>query len=201
MYLNTLSITAEHVLGVLLNNLEVSYSIRELSREVKQDYKIVFTTVKTLAKEKLVMITRVSNINQCRLHLSQEYSSLFGFISERFARQKVSTPIWNALQDIISSLSNPFYTLLLFGSHAKNTARKTSDIDLLFIISELRQEKEIVASVHKSALLNNIKINPVILTQKEFIKGLQEKSISQEAYKKHVLIKGGELFYTILSHA
>ncbi|GEM_PF-4248703 len=199
MYLNTLSLTAENVLGFLLNNLERPYSIREIARAVNQDYKIVFTTIQAIAKAKLVELKHVSNINQCRPMVVEENAALFGYVSECFAARKLSKKVWNALQDAIMSINNPFYVLLVFGSHAKGTARPSSDIDVFFIVADRAQEDEIEAAVRKSATLNNLKMNPVILTQDEF--NLQEESVAREAYKKHFLIKGGELFYTLITHA
>jgi len=199
MYLHTLSLTAENVLALLLNNLEKAYSIREIAQAVGQDYKIVFTTVHGLAKARLVDLKRVSNINQCKPYLAKENAALFGFISKRFAARRLSKTVWNALQDTIMSIKNPFYVFLVFGSYAKVTARASSDVDVLFIIADRNQEDEISAAVRKAATLNNLKISPVILTQDEFTKGLGEESIARETYKKHLIINGGEIFYTLIS--
>lgn len=201
MYLDTLSLTGENALAFLLNNLGHEYSIREIAKAAGQDYKIVFTTVQALAKAKLIELTRVSNINRCKPCLKQENAALFGNISERFAARRLSKRVWNAIQDAVTSIKNPFYALLVFGSHAKGTVRPASDIDVLFIVANETQEREIGPAVRKAATLNNVEINPVILTMEEFIKGLQEESVAREAYKKHFIVKGGELFYTLISHA
>lgn len=201
MYLNTLSLTGENVLAFLLNNLGKEYSIREIAKTVGQDYKIVFTTVQSLAKAKLIELTRVSNINRCKAYLRQDNAAIFGFVGERLAARKLSKQVWNALQDAITSIKNPFYALLVFGSYAKGTARPTSDVDVLFITADKAQEGEIEAAVRKAATLNNLKINPIVLNRAEFLKGLEEESVSRETYKKHFIIKGGELFYSLISRA
>ena len=201
MYSSILSLTGENVLAFLLHNLEGKYSIREVSKEVKQGYPIVFHTVKALQKVQLVKAARVSNINQCTPNVIREHTALFGFVSERFAAKNVPKRVWNALQDVVKEIENPFYSLLLFGSYAKGIARPTSDVDVLFIIAERSQEAEITAAVKKSAALNNLKINPVILALDEFKNGLKEESVAREAYKKHFIIKGGELFYSVISRA
>ncbi len=199
MYTDTLTITAENVLAFLLNNLEASYSIREIARAIGQDYKIVFTTIKALAKDKLVTVKRVSNINQCSAALTQENTALFTFVSQRYAAKKVPKRVWSALQDATNKIKNPYYTLLLFGSYAKGNVKPTSDVDVLFIVANRSQEGEIDAAVKTAATLNNLKISPVILTLEEFKSALKEQSVAREAYRKHLIIKGGELFYS--SHA
>ncbi len=199
MYLNTLSWTAENVLAFLLNNLGMDFSIRELAKAVQQDYKIVFTTVRLLQKEKLVAVKRVSNINRCSPLLLRENASLFGFISERFAMKTLPKRIMLALQDICAGIASPFYVMLVFGSYAKGTARLSSDVDIFFIIENKSTVHDIEATVQKAATLNNLKINPVIMTQKEFLSGLKEESVAHETYKKHFIINGGEIFYTLIS--
>ena len=198
MYLNTLSLTGERILAFLLNNLGLEYSIREIAKAIGQDYKIVFSTVKNLAKEHLVAIKRISTINRCSVNLKREHAALFAFISERFAQKKLPVKIRHALRDVVDSIDNPFYALLVFGSYAKGTASASSDLDILFIVDRAEQEKFIEAAVRKASTLNNLSINPVILTAEEFKDALREESVAYEAYKKHFVITGGELFYSLI---
>jgi len=201
MYLRALSETAERILGFLLNNLESQYSIREIAKAVGQDYRIVFSTVKTLVKEKILTIKRVSNINQCSVSLLKEHAALFSYVSERFSNRKLPKRVWQALQDVVASFESPAYALLLFGSHAKETATARSDLDLLFIVAQKEQERQIDAASRKAATLNNIRIHPIVLTIEEFKSGLRQESVSSEAYKKHFVVKGGEMFYTLIGNA
>jgi predicted nucleotidyltransferase len=201
MYLSALSNTSERILGFLLNNLEKQYSIREIAKAIGQDYRIVFSTVKTLAKEKILTIKRVSNINQCSASLMKEHAVLFAYVSERFSIRKLPKRIGQALHDAVVSFDSPAYALLLFGSYAKGTATASSDIDLLFIVARKEQEKQIEAASRKAATLNNISIHTVVLTIEEFKSGLRQESVSSEAYKKHFAIKGGEIFYSLIGNA
>ena len=201
MYQNTLSITGENILGFMLNNVDKDHSIRELAKAIKQDYKIVFTTVKKIQEQNIITIKRVSNINRCTANLNHKNAALFSFISQRYAMKKLPKNITNALQDIITSTKNPFYSLLVFGSYAKGTATPKSDLDLLFIISDRNREPQINAAVKKSATLNNLQIHHILLTTEEFKSALKEPSVATETYKKNYLIHGGELFYEMISNA
>lgn len=201
MYQSTLSMTGENILAFLLNNLGKDYSVRELAKAIKQDYKIVFITVKKLQEKETITIKRVSNINRCAPNLNHENAQLFGYISQRYAMKKLAKNITNALQDIVITTKNPFYTLLVFGSYAKGTATTKSDLDILFVVSDKNVEPQINAAVKKSATLNNLQINHIILTIEEFKTALKEPSVATEAYKKHFIIHGGELFYEMISNA
>lgn len=201
MYQSTLSKTGENTLAFMLNNLDKDYSIRELAKAIKQDYKIVFTTVKKLQERETITIKRVSNINRCLPNLNHKNAQLFGYISQRHAMKKLAKNITNALQEIIISTKNPFYTLLVFGSYAKGTATSKSDLDLLFVVSDKNIEHQINAAVKKSATLNNLQINHIILAIEEFKSALKEPSVATEAHKKHFIIHGGELFYEMINNA
>ena len=199
MYLNTLSQTAENILVFLLNNLGEEYSIREIAKAVGQDYKIVFTTVQHLKTERLVDVKRVSNINRCCAYMSKENATIFAYVSERQAVKALPKRIFNALREVVQGIANPFYALFVFGSYAKGTARPISDVDILAIVPEKNQEAAILAIIKKSATLNNLTVNPIILTLTEFQAGLKELSVSKEAYEKHLIIYGGESFYNLIS--
>jgi predicted nucleotidyltransferase len=172
----------------------------EIAKAVGQDYKIVFITVRTLRDAGLVKISKVSNINQCTPNLSKKNAALFCFVSERFGLRNIPEKAINALRDIALSIKNPFYSLLLFGSYAKKTARSSSDIDALFIVGDHLQDKAIEAAVRKSATLNNSAISTVILTFNEFLAGLDEESVAKEAYEAHFVVSGGECFYSMISN-
>ena len=81
MYLNTLSKTAENILAFLLNNLDKDYSIREIAKELGQDYKIVFTTIKQIASDGIITMKRVSNITRCQALVTKENEALLAYIS------------------------------------------------------------------------------------------------------------------------
>ncbi|HLC84734.1 MAG TPA: nucleotidyltransferase domain-containing protein [Candidatus Nanoarchaeia archaeon] len=199
MYLNTLSKTAENILAFLLNNLDKDYSIREIAKELGQDYKIVFTTIKQIASDGIITMKRVSNINRCQALVTKENAALLAYISQRKAQKTLPKKISQALKEAVQGITNPFYTLLIFGSHAKGSARPSSDIDILAIVQEKGQEQEIRSAIKRSATLNNLQINPVILTIEEFQAGRKEPSVSKEAYEKHLIIHGGESFYLLIA--
>jgi len=195
----TLSRTAEHILVFLLHHLGKEYSIREIAISIGQDYKIVFTTMQHLKDIGLVHIRKVSNLNQCSVHLIKDNSSTYAFLSEHHGHHMTPHNILIAIKEIIQAVPNPYFTLLLFGSYAKGTARPRSDIDLLVILPDKREESTILSLIKRAATLNNLPLSPIILTAQEFQSGLKEPSVSQEAYHNHLIIYGGEAFHGLIS--
>ena len=198
MYKSTLSQTEENILGFLLNNLGKEYSIREIATAIGQDYKIVFTMVQHLTKSNLVIVKRVSNINRCSAAISKRNASVFAYVGERYAQKILPRRIDNALGEAIRGISQPFYSFLVFGSYAKGSAKPTSDIDVMIVSNDKNQE-DMFVEIKKASTLNNLKINPVFLTLKEFQSALKEPSVAKEAYDKHLVIYGGESFYNLIA--
>jgi predicted nucleotidyltransferase len=199
MYQDTLSLTAENVLGFLTGELENEFSIREIAKSIGQDYKIVFNTMIQLKKRELVHVRRVSNINRCSALLSPENAAVYGFVAERCSAKKLAMQLYSALREIPAATANPFYSMLVFGSYAKGTARKGSDIDVMFVTACKDQETEIEAAVNRTETLNAIKVHPVVLTAKEFKKGIVDESVAREAIRKHLIIAGGEQFFALIA--
>lgn len=200
MYNLTLSLTAENILVFLLGDLGKEYSIREISKAIGQDYKIVFITIQCLVKTDVIGIKKVSNISRCSLKLTKENIAVFAYVSERKAREALSKKIVGILYEVVLSIDDPFYSLLVFGSYAKGAAGPASDIDLLVITPNKDSGSDILPAIKKAATLNNARLNPVFLTAKEFQAGLKEPGVAKEAYKNHLLFYGGASFYSLISH-
>lgn len=83
--------------------------------------------------------------------------------------------------------------VLLFGSYAKGTEGKGSDIDLLIINKEGKKEM----SLRKYEMLFQIKINPLFITPKEFREMLKdtEENVGKQALKYHIILNDAEKFW------
>ena len=91
------------------------------------------------------------------------------------------------------STVNPI-SIVLFGSYAKGTATKESDIDIL-LISKTKAgidkiTKEIYAKYGKE-------INPVIMTSEDF-KRQKDKALIKEIIKDHYVLYGVEKFVNLV---
>jgi len=91
----------------------------------------------------------------------------------------------------------------LFGSYAKGTAAKQSDIDLLFIVSSIK-DKNLRESIEREnasyQYSHNIKISPLITDIEEFKKMLKAKelNVGKEIKENGISLYGHELFWRII---
>jgi predicted nucleotidyltransferase len=88
--------------------------------------------------------------------------------------------------------------VLLFGSYAKGTQRKDSDIDLLIISKDGKKE----GSFSKYETLFRVKINPLYITVKEFKEMLKdsEENVGKQALKCHIILNNAEKFWECIFH-
>ena len=119
------------------------------------------------------------------------YEAEFYRREKLFKRNKDFLVIHNRLAEL-----NFVFVALVFGSYAKGTANKHSDIDILTIDGD---EKEIKSAI---SLLPN-KIHLTTLSCDEFIQMVKSKefTVVSEALKNNIILIGKEEYYRLLSNA
>ncbi len=184
----------QRILKFLIENKEKSFSINEISKNLKLDYKLTYINVKKLGEERTIKIEDLGNIKRCSFDNSFN-NDVFIVENERkkeLLKNKDLLVMYNDLSKI-----NRQFILLLFGSHAKETARKHSDIDLLLISS-----KDDVELVQKELNLIPLKIHLTNVTYEDFIEMLKtkEQTVVSEAIKKNIILFGIEEYYRLLEN-
>lgn len=182
------------ILKLLIENKEEIYSIRKIALVRKINYKSAYNAIKALEKQGIVELKNAGNTNLCSFNstfndlvFKAEYSR-----RETLFKKREFPVIYNSL----AKLEFPFITLL-FGSHAKGTESKHSDIDLL-LISDEDHFKKVQATIN--IFPQEIHLTPVdymgfirMATSKEF-------SVVSEAIKKNIILIGIEEYYRLLKN-
>src|SRR3989344_2518193 len=111
------------------------------------------------------------------------------------------------IDNLISKLTEKFmseiHSIVLFGSYAKGTATKQSDIDLLFIVTDIK-DKNLRETIERESASyqysHNIKISPLITDIAEFQKMLKarELNVGKEVKEYGISLYGHELFWRIV---
>ena len=197
MYLSTYNIkmeTENKVVKYLIENKK-EMTIRELANAVKSDYKIVHTAVTRLLKKEVLSGKNIGKSVVVSLNnkLSKE---IFQVEFERREDVLKNKNLKVMLDSIKNDLKTVNFFLLLFGSYAKKTFGSKSDIDLIFIIPDLKIEKEIEQVIS----LLPLKIHALIFSEKQFIdmKNSHELNVIREAIKNNIILHGIEQYYGLL---
>src|SRR3989338_6732356 len=130
------------VLKCLIKGMK-SCTIKELSRQTGADYKIIHTAVQQLLKKSVVEARTVGNSTEVRFipKFTQEVFEAEMEMRLELLKKSDFMLLHRRLEDV----KTPFIALV-FGSYAKGTATKHSDIDIMVVCEKMR-EKEVESKV------------------------------------------------------
>jgi len=180
------------ILKLLIDRKEDRFTIKKIAETLKINYRIAYEQAMKLEKEGLLRITKTGNSKIC------DFTSKFDhkvFEAEYLRRKELfRNKDFLIIHNRLAELKFPFIALL-FGSHAKGTAKKHSDIDILTIDGD---EKEIKAAI---SLLPD-KIHLTALNYENFIHMAKSKefTVASEALKNNIILIGIEEYYRLLSN-
>lgn len=190
----------QKIMEVVLPQPFKTYSIKCISKLIKSSYALTYDSIKTLLSKKMIKADKIGNSLACQLNLSADpqllaMSSLT--LSQKFL-DKISFGF--VIEDIKNKLNDLLYIMILFGSYAKGTATKNSDIDLLFIVqnkSDIEKTKKKIKSVISST---NIKIEFDVTTTEWLVRMFEEKhTIGREILEGSIILHGAEQYYTLVN--
>lgn len=198
MYLSTYNIkmeTENKIIKYLIENKK-EMTIRELANAVKSDYKIIHTAVNRLIKKGILSGKNIGKSVVVSLN-NKLFKEVLQVEFERREDILKNKNLKVMLDSIKNNLKTVNFILLLFGSYAKKTFDSKSDIDLMFIVLDLRIEKEIEQVIS----LLPLKIHHLIFSEKQFIgmKNSHELNVVKEAMKNNIILHGIEQYYGLLN--
>ena len=89
--------------------------------------------------------------------------------------------------------------MLLFGSYAKRTQKKSSDIDLMVICPD-GLEDAFEKDISRTARSMPLPLHPLVFSESQFIEmaNAKEPNVGQEALKNNVILYGIEQYYEMV---
>jgi len=198
------------IIRLMRKNIVLGLTISEISRRLDIGYRPAYNHISEMEKEGIINVLKIGNAKQCKLnlentktrHLLQELDIIRK--EELYNKnQKFKTILESIISKLTEKYLSEILSIVLFGSYAKGNANKQSDIDLMFIVDDLKDknlresiERE-CASIHYS---HNIKISPLITNIEEFKKMLKEKelNVGKEIREFGISLYGHEIFWRII---
>ena len=170
-------------------------TIRELAKQIKADYRITHIALQRLIKKDIVRVRTIGKSKLCSLNREHFSSDIYNAEDERKSELLKNKDIDQLLKQILYKIKTGFFSLLLFGSYAKKTQTKNSDIDLIFIFKDAGFEDK----VKEILSLIPLKTHSLVFSEEEFIrmKDSKEPNVIKEALEKYVILYNIEGFYRI----
>ncbi|MFH1592985.1 MAG: nucleotidyltransferase domain-containing protein [Candidatus Woesearchaeota archaeon] len=177
------------IISYLGKHKDKAFTMHELSKLTNIPYATFHRIIKQLT-DVLIMET-IGKSKTIKLNLKRPTIKSYLTIASEEEKKK-----YLEKQPIIRKIANEIKTkdiIVLFGSYAKNTHTKSSDIDLLIINKDGKK----TISFSKYELLYKVKINPIFITKKEFRLMLkdEEENIGKQALKNHIILNNPEKFW------
>lgn len=188
------------VLKFLIENLNKDFSIKEIAEKLKKPYVKVHSSVNRLSDKKIIREEIKGRSHYCSIDYKNNIDVVC-FINSQKAKEFLlkHKKIKMIIEEIISAMKIPNYTMLIFGSYAKRTADKHSDLDIALITSG-EDKEEVERVINSKKRLSVIDIHALEFSYKEFIEMLKSKemNVGKEVVKNHIIFKGCEQFYETL---
>ncbi len=189
--------TQKKILKFLLANPEEYLTIRGIAKKLKKSYTLVYNNIAKLEKQEI--LTK-QNVPPSKIVSLNEFAPTEILVDIELERKKefLDNHKWIKvmLDDILDSSKNIFFILLIFGSYARDNQTAKSDLDMLFILKDKNDMKDIEADVYTRVKkgLNFVDIDDF----NEMIKDPNKLNIGNEARKYHIILYGAEQYHQLL---
>ena len=189
------------ILGIMLRTPLDSFSIYRLSKILSCKYSYVYRCVKSLQKKKLIKADKEGNTYQCRINFETAgiedlaVPSIEGRTNYLNKSLNIKV-IHNSLNEKLSAF---MHITLLFGSYAKGTNKKDSDIDLFFIVEDEHKVDNFKKQVKSILSGLSYKTHIVVSTIDWFYSMINEKnSVGREVLKSSIVLSNAESYYNLV---
>ena len=196
------------IIALFSKDLDKELTIHQIKNELKRSYHLVYDNVTGLISQKVLNKKVRGHSSVCSLNLKSEKAKGMLIVNsinekEHFLDKKIIKPLF---EELVNKLTNKIdiLSIILFGSYAKGTESKSSDIDLLIICDKKDKTNIIQREIGVLETMHNCKINQIIVNSKMFedmISNKAELNIGKEALNNHIILYGAEMFWKLVMDA
>src|SRR3989344_9143348 len=132
------------IIGLMRKELGKGLTILEISKRLKIGYRPAYNHITEMEKEALIEVEKIGSSKQCKLNLANPQTRHLLESFDLTRKQEIYhqyPKLKKIIESLISHLTETFiseiHSVVLFGSYAKGTSTRHSDIDVLFIVHDL----------------------------------------------------------------
>src|SRR3990167_5759308 len=186
------------IIKFLIENKNEELNISSISKSLKMDYKNAYSIIKRLEMVSLIKIETFGQSSRVKLN-TMVHPLIFEAEFERRKEILKNKNLAVMLSSFKRAIKSRLYVLLLFGSYAKKTQTKSSDIDLMFICPD-GLEDSFEKDINRTARSMPLPWHPLGLSESQFIEraNAKEPNVGQEALKNNVILYGIEQYYEMV---
>jgi predicted nucleotidyltransferase len=195
------------IMTLFRENLDKGLTIRQVSQTLNIGYRPAYNHITSMEEQGIITIEKVGQAKQSFLDLKSEKCR--HLLKEVGMQQKEQLfqkhpKLKNILESLTKKLTEKYesemHSIILFGSYAKGKPTAESDIDLLFIVSDLK-DKALRGGIEQECASfqysYNVQVSPVLTGIPELKKMLKAEgtSVGKEVRYYGIPIYGSEMFW------
>lgn len=190
------------IMQLFAGRIDESFSIRQVGRELKTDYSMVYRAISPLIKKHKLLVK--SKDSKVRLNF-REHHGMLSYVEYLRRGELLNKPKNEYLAACLAAFIKKFredsFALVLFGSVVDKD--KPRDVDLLLIVDSEGKTESSEAFLHNVSRDYGLdgKMHIVCISYEsvyEMLGNREQRNVMNEALNKHVIIHGAELFYRLL---
>jgi len=203
--------TVLKIIKLLRSDLNKGFTIHEMSKKLKIGYMPAHNHITEMAEERIIKSQKVGRANQCFLNVENAKCRQLLAEADLLREEELfkgNQKLKAVLEGLIAKLSETsisgIHSIVLFGSYAKGTATKSSDIDLLFVVSNIKDNmirENIERECAGYQYSHNMRISPLITDIAEFKRMLNTKNmnVGKEVREYGLPLYGSEMFWRLMT--
>ena len=183
--------------GNIFGELSIA-EIMKISRKKTKPW--VFNALKRLAASRLLVSSRKGNLDIYRLNLANPLlAHTLQFLD---AQESLGFPHLDIVMDSIERIPLRNYCMLVFGSYADGKQKRSSDLDVCFIVGS-GDEKKIKPHFSDIKLASAVDIDEHYITFDDFIRMLlrEEENLAKQIFRNHRLFFNPDIYYKLIMEA
>lgn len=185
------------ILGHMVKGVSREYSMKELADQLETPYVKIHSSIQRLANKNIIKKRVLGKSHYCSFDYKNNLDVACFTEAQRardFADKNRHIKIF--FDNVQENLAFPDYSLAIFGSYAKKTQTKNSDLDLA-VITEKGDLEKAERTINALARTSNMKIHVVGFTYNDLIEMLKSKelTVGKEIINGHIILHGCEQLY------
>lgn len=181
------------IIGLL--SKKQALTINQTAKELNETYSFVNRIIKEMINEGLIKKQKIGHSLLCSLNIKNDKTKALMALNEVDKKQEFlekNKEIKLIAEEILREVKAD--SIAIFGSYAKNTQTKESDIDIFILAEEKADLTSLIRDVHSRY---GREISPILLSKKQ-LKKQKDKPIIREIIKYHVVLTGFENFINLM---
>lgn len=198
----------DKIIKLFYDDIYSEFTINELATKTTISYSYVYRQVEELEKKGVLIVNQRTNRKYCKPNYrNPEVKTSFVKISNQIADDflKKRDKIFFIVEKLLSVLSKKtdfnLLSVILFGSLAKGTDFKKSDIDLFILVPSKNKYDETI-DMECVALSKGfgVEINPIVSEPTNLLSMLKDKenNVGKEILKNKIILFGAEKFWELI---